>query len=475
MPMMRDYEKLTNVYINFIEIEEAAWAERTRLMLASSDLPDSFWGWPIPDNIILTYGEQGFLIPLEDLIDAYAPNMLKGMKEVPEIRPAMVYPNGHIYAVPMQNIGQTGSPIQNYMWLNTEWLAKSGLNMPKTTEDLYNVLKAFKALYPNEIPFSFQMYNASGLPDMQFSIVNMFGSWGVVDNDRHIMINERNETLFTPMQTGYLEGIRYFNRLYSEGLLDPESFSQNLQQLQGKTRTEMGVGLTFGNMVNFHTDWSGRPQGYVETIEDYLTTKYQLLPPLSGPSGRPGVHGKMVSVQGSNTGRFNITKVNKHPEISMRWVDLFCDNDVHSNNMRMGPQGMYWDFVPPDGARMQLNPPVGVQEGVQYCPTNYSVWWWLPSAPQRFVPSQEHQNITRDIVIPYLTLPSIPIVKFSSDENDKLSQIQVDLFSFVDRSLTNFIMNGVTDAQWSDYLARLRGYGVETYVNLYDTAFKRVR
>ena len=204
-----DYEELTNVHIDWIEIEEAVWAERTQLMLSSNDLPDAFYSWPIADNIILNYGEQGSLIPLNDLIDTYAHNILKGMSYHPNTRVAMTYPNGKIYAIPMQNIGAQVA-LQNFLWLNMEWLAEVGMNEPTTTEEFYEVLKAFKAKYPNDIPFTFMQFTPNGLVHMQFSIMNLFGSFGVLDNDRHIMRTASDELVFSPAQPGYLEGLRYF-------------------------------------------------------------------------------------------------------------------------------------------------------------------------------------------------------------------------------------------------------------------------
>ena len=471
MQIIQDYEKLTNVYINWIEIEEAIWNERVRLILASNDLPDAFWGWAIADNVVLSYGEQGILLPLENMIDTYAHNILKGMQVVPEIRPAITFPNGHIYALPMQNIGPQIA-AQNFMWINNDWLGRAGLNMPGTTEELYNALKTFKSLYTNDQAFSFVMYTPAGIIDSGWSIGNMFGFWGVLDNDRHLMIDANSSLLFSPAQPGYLEGLRFFNRLYREGLLDPESFTQTQAQLQAKSRMGNGVGLTLSNMVNAHVDWSDRPQGYVEMLDDYHKARYEPLAPLTAPGGKAPVHAKHVGVQGANSGRFVITNVNKHPEISLRWVDLFCDNMEHSNNMRLGPQGMNWDFV--DGNRTQLNPPVGNVEGVTYGPSHVSVWWWYPGAPQIFVPSiLYHLDFVAEKYIPYVTLQPVPIVKFTSDESEKLSGIQVDLFRFVDSSLTNFIMNGVTDVQWNDYLTRLRSYGMETYVDMYKTAIIR--
>ena len=45
------------------------------LILASGDLPDAFYKADFTDSDLVTYGQVGLIIPLEDLIEEYAPNI----------------------------------------------------------------------------------------------------------------------------------------------------------------------------------------------------------------------------------------------------------------------------------------------------------------------------------------------------------------------------------------------------------------
>ncbi|MCL2832263.1 MAG: extracellular solute-binding protein [Treponema sp.] len=468
MQVIQDLEKITNVHMNWIEIEESAWAEKTRLMLASSDLPDAFYSWPIADNVVQEYGEQGILVPLEPYIDAYGYNITKAFKELPALRPAMTYPDGHIYALPMANIGENGG---NYIWINTDWLKQTGLSMPKTTEDFYNVLKAFKTLHPDVAPFTFTQYTPAGLPHLQQGANNLFGSFGVVYDDRYLMW-QNNTVIFAPSQPGYLEGLRYFNRLYKEGLIDPESFSQTIEQMQAKTRSDLSRGATVSHMADFIVDLGGRTD---TTMEEYNALRFQPIAPLIGPSGAAPIWRKYISFPIENTGRFMITNINKHPEISMRWVDYSCDNDAHANNLRLGPQGLFWDYMNPEKTKFGMIYSDKINTNLQYNPVNYCVWFWLPSYNTKNVrvPQQEMQSINYENLVKPYAIDNVPSVKFTSDENNTMSGIRVDLFKYVASSFTSFIMNGVTDAQWNDYLAKLKTYGSDTYTQIYQTAVNR--
>ena len=45
----------------------------------------------------MTYGKQGVLIPLNGLIDQYAPNLKAMMDKKPYLKEAMTAPDGNIY------------------------------------------------------------------------------------------------------------------------------------------------------------------------------------------------------------------------------------------------------------------------------------------------------------------------------------------------------------------------------------------
>ena len=52
------------------------WNEKKSLLFASNKLPDAFYGQGILTDVdIMKYASQGMLIPLNDLIDEYAPNL----------------------------------------------------------------------------------------------------------------------------------------------------------------------------------------------------------------------------------------------------------------------------------------------------------------------------------------------------------------------------------------------------------------
>ncbi|MEI4908417.1 hypothetical protein Q8G40_30510, partial [Klebsiella pneumoniae] len=78
-------------------------------------------------------GQQGVILPLNDLIDQYAPNIKKALDDHPDYKAMSIAPDGNIYGLTMLNECFHCS-YPNKMWVNTSWLKKLNLEVPKTTE-----------------------------------------------------------------------------------------------------------------------------------------------------------------------------------------------------------------------------------------------------------------------------------------------------------------------------------------------------
>lgn len=214
----KDLEEKTNVHIEWLTTPSSSWDEKKNLMFASGDLPDVFLGnWVLDDKDLLTYGNDGMILPIEDLVDQYSVYLKKDLEEHPEIKNQALTNDNHLYGTPIYEEGQLVSTTQSAFYINRKWLEKLNLQVPTTTEEFYNVLKAFKEQDPNgngeadEIPFTFSK-----------TVYDMFGPFGYIDNVEH-MIMKDGKLIFIPEEEEYKKAIQYMNRLFSEGLVDQEA------------------------------------------------------------------------------------------------------------------------------------------------------------------------------------------------------------------------------------------------------------
>src|SRR5699024_7122854 len=104
MPLFKDYAEKTNIKFEFNTPPSSDFGTNLNLALSSGDVDDIIYG-PIDltEAMEAEYGEQGIFIPLEDLIDEYAPNLRKVLDDRPDIEKTITTLDGHIYALPHIN------------------------------------------------------------------------------------------------------------------------------------------------------------------------------------------------------------------------------------------------------------------------------------------------------------------------------------------------------------------------------------
>ena len=129
MVFFKNLEELTGVHINWQKIQQAEYDEKKNLLLAANkDLPDGFFGkFSLSSSDLVVYGSQGILIPLNDLIDQYAPNIKALLERRPDIKSMITAPDGNIYSTPYVQEGEDGTIASNIM-INMTWLERLGLD-----------------------------------------------------------------------------------------------------------------------------------------------------------------------------------------------------------------------------------------------------------------------------------------------------------------------------------------------------------
>ena len=113
--------------------------------------------------------------------------------------------------------------------MNITWLDKLGLDFPETTEELESTLKAFKNRDPNgngradEIPMSGAVN--TWMADVWYYLMtpHIYN-----DGERFLYYNSNNEIDLAANKPEWRDGLRYAKRLYDQGLIDPQAFTQNI-------------------------------------------------------------------------------------------------------------------------------------------------------------------------------------------------------------------------------------------------------
>ncbi len=456
MPVFQDYAKQSNIDVEFTEVPTDGFQEKKNLLFASNELPDALFRSSLTSLEAIRYGTAGQLIPLENLINDYAPNFKKLMEQYPEIGSAITTPEGHIYALP--TVVTVGAARTDKKWINQAWLKKLNLQEPQTTEDLYNVLVAFRDKDPNgngkqdEIPLTARASAGVGLG---LPIIPMMsGSFGLdtqlgyninlVDGKVEIwMGNDRNKEL-----------LQYLNKLYSEKLLDPEVFSQTEAQYIAKQGSG-NVGFFFDQTNNAFLP-----------IQD----QYTGIAPLEGP------HGDRLQSQGApvprDLGSFAITSVNKHPEATMRWIDYFYSEEG-STLLRFGREGENYELKDgiPYYTQQFLN------TGNQGKITPYAgggAPHLISENVASFINPPQVQEAQKKLD-PYMPEVRYAAPMFDEETAKKVDVLRNDLDKYYDEQSTKFITGALSFDKWDDFQATLKKLKIEELQKLYQDAYDKVK
>ena len=452
--MLPILEEQTNVKIDWQIFPYETATEKLGILLTSGDYPDVIGGWLLGTKDILNDGMlDGLYIPLEELFEKYAPNIME-ILDLPGVRQAFTLPDGHIYTIPYV----IGTPLVGFLpWINQKWLDNVGMEMPTNTDEFKQVLIAFRDQDANgngdpndEIPFSGDPNNLAlgmlaGWFGVNASSAGTHGNFALVDGKLEFSANKPE----------YKEFVEFFADLHKENLLDPELFTQDLAMWKAKGNQDLyGVSIAYG-------------PGDYHPMDENNRTPFVPLPVLTSPNGKDPVFVRgsygvtMFRTQAA------ITDKAKHPEVIVRWFDNVFNQD-NSVQIQWGPYGKRIEKIE-DGVFRGIDPKLISEEDaekygwsnafMQSLPKYIKTSYILQEPDGTVIPSEKDEADA--LYEPFLD-EMVPII-WATDEKDVERQkiLTTDINNYVKTKLAQWV-SGEADiqAEWDDYLAQLDKLGL---------------
>lgn len=246
LPVAKELEKRTGIKVKYIHPSLTNKVEKFNLMVVSGEFPDIIeYSWESygPDKAI----KDGIILPLNELIDAYAPNVKKIYEENPEIAKAAKTDSGKYYSMGIiaveDKLNTSGGII-----IRKDWLDELGLDIPETIDEWYTVLKAFKEKKGATAPLSFARSEA------------YLGTFIGAFKTTFDFYLKDGKVVYGPTEPECKEFLKTMNKWYNEGLLD-NNFSTNdaatirANMLNGVTAVSYGgLGGTMGALMDAAKD-----------------------------------------------------------------------------------------------------------------------------------------------------------------------------------------------------------------------------
>jgi len=457
MIVFQEYEKMTNVKIQWEAVSSEGFTERVNLVMASNDMPDVILKG-VPD--ITRCSADGSIIDLTELIEKYAPGISKLFEERPEIKMGAMAPDGNIYAVPAINTLTPNLTGHRNLWINKLWLDKLGLEVPETTDEFVEVLRAFRDGDPNgngkqdELPMIVENGGGKHAPVDQIA-----ASWGLYPNMGYrLKINDGKVEIYVTSDK-WREVLEFMNLLWEEKLLDNGLYSQTYDVTLSKFNSEIaGVfGLSSDDL------WSRYSDHYIP------------LPPPQNPHGDPRVIGLSSSYAGP---AMVITSANENPEISMRWIDYFYTEEgsmfigcfapsLEGKTCKRLPDGSY------DYTDEMLNDPRGISVAVgEVCPLPGGGFpYWRNEKNSNYIYSDTVKKAVPIYEPYYQKEPAYPYPVFSIEDAERVNDIRRDLDKYISECEAKFITGEMGFDRWQEYVETCEKLGIKELEAYFQKAY----
>ena len=317
-------------------------------MMAGGSPPDLMMTWNF--NNVVAWGEQGGLFDLAPHVDTYLRDV-RAFLGPDQALPGreFVFRNqnqrtGQLFSVPMMRANNARINV----FMRQDWLDALGLPVPTTHEEFFGALVAFRdapslpGIAPGTrvIPWSMSAdvrWQAGRIIESFIDpTISIEDRWVYIAADRHLLI------------PGYKEGVRFVNRMYNAGLIDPDFFIY-------PDDSDVNRLIASGVVGAFGHNWD-----QVFRAAEGLTTNLQQIVPGAQwvavdafPSPVDGVTHK-ISYDSAGLSIF-IPRAARNPVGAMRYLNWLARFE-NFNFLQVGPEGTVHEMV--DGLP-RINPTAG--------------------------------------------------------------------------------------------------------------------
>ncbi|HHV60655.1 MAG TPA: extracellular solute-binding protein [Clostridiaceae bacterium] len=468
--IFKEIERRFNIKFEITNVNKEAWDEKKNLAFATGDIPDCFLTG-ITKTDLLTYGSQGLIIDVGDMVEKYAPNIITMINEYPNIKKMMLTPDGKMYGIFGAEVTFRGR-TETHRYINMNWLNKLNMDIPKTTDDFYQFLLGIKNNDLNgngendEIPQAWKF----AVNDKTFkALLQPFGLLGAYQN-----VDDNGNVFYGATDIRYKSFLAYLNKLYSEGLIDKECFSQSDDQY--KAKGAMNLYGAFSEVF------------YTFITDPEIHKQFDAIPPLTSE-----VNDKQIWP--SNDGKLNnalvITSKCKKPEALvafMNWVytqegTLTMRAGVENGKWEGGEGGWQWTQLDNGEKAVELIIPEGYK--------NFNDFRNLTITPMvlPFVnfdppyPSTQYMEVVdpgqakysehvRNNYLPYYKT-AYPDVMLTVEELDEISVAETDVKSYISQMTAKFITGEVSINEFDNFVKGCKDRGLDKLIKVYTDAYER--
>lgn len=461
LPVWKKVQENLNIKIKWEVLPSVQWNTSMITKINSGRVLPDILGLPNWHNAnINKFAKEGVIIPLNELINRYAPNIKRLLIENPEYRKQITAADGGIYSI------DEFFEANHYcarVAIRKDWLDRLGLDIPVTVEDFENVMKAFKEKDANgngdtndEIPLYVSQsykydYFASG-----------FGLTSPLENTS---VREDGTVFYMKATDEYGKLLEWLNKLYVNSYIDGRFQAGNTTSFESEiARNTVGITVCGGDEA----------EKYSKMLRSWgdITAEYILIDPPCDKNGNITLLKKSIT-----GGQIGISADCKDPVLAIKIMDYLFANEEGSRLIRYGLEGVTYNMVDdkPVFTDFVLNNPDGLDAGSAL----RSVGGWSPLFDHQtvdflsgfFTPqANAYYKSTLDRGI--LKDP-FPEVMATEEETRKAASLVMDFDTYQAEMTMKYILGTEKISNYSSYQAKMYTLGLREYEELRQAQYNR--
>ena len=455
----QELQERTGIKLEFIS--SSGGSEQLSLLVASGDTPDIIeeWWHEFPGGIMKALNDE-VIIPLNDLMDAgHFPNFTAYLASDPEADKLSKNDDGLYFNLPMIRLPDSYLVFSGNI-IRQDWLEELGLEMPKTIDDLEEVLLAFKNEKGAETGY------AAAWSDDRL----MIQAFGVVQG---FYVDENGKVQYGYLQDGYKEFLTLFNDWLNKGILDPDFYTHDYDTFAAKIasgKTGLIWGYTGGEFTKLE-------QIKKEVADSDPNMNWVPVPnPVraEGESFPVDISAYRVSSIGAS-----ISSNCKYPEAAAKILDYpYSEEGMMLSNF--GVEGVSYvinDEGLPEYTDLITNNPDGYSfdEALIYHigPKNKS---FLNT--KRYMELNYALDVQKESVelwkTPDAKIKLMPPVTLTTEENSEFAEIMSEIDTYVSEMKLRFIMGTEPLENFDDFREKIKSMNIERAIEIQQAAYDRL-
>lgn len=467
-PAVLQYAEKLGVELDWTFASPTNRAQEFNLLIASGDLPDIIGyymanngkdGMPGgPDKAI----QDGWLQPMNDYIETYAPDYNQYLQDNPEAAKSVKTDAGQIYMVPYYTYDDTDTTAglgAGYLF-RRDWLNDLGLPVPETIAEWETALRGFKEQKGAEAPLSLQYINVDR---------GLAGAFNVHLNWYH----EGDTVKYGYAQPEYKDFLTTMNKWYNEGLLD-----KDYATVDSKTVT--------ANMLN---GTSGATMEWSATMSKWLPAGKEIDPNYDLVMVPFPVMNKGDEVKFGHKdpklyfGGWGITQTSEKKELAMKVMN-FGYTDEGREYLSYGEEGdtytiengkyQYTDKILKNSDGLTRSEAIRYYINSANIPVhNFSSGTGIRAESNPVYDYPQQEEAVKNLSVTQIDKYRMPYVTPKEEEVSEYTRLQTDIQKYAEEMLVKFVTGKEPLENFDAYLAELEARGMSRLTQIQQEAYER--